>query len=65
MLQVQVILNEPTVGDMKKALDKVPHGLNDALGSTLSKDPRSIRWKTTNRVEYIDVDLSYQTAITS
>ena len=37
MLQVQAILDEPTVGDMKKALGEVPHGLNDALDSTLSR----------------------------
>ena len=37
MLQVQAILNEPTVGDMKKALGKVPHSLNGALDSTLSR----------------------------
>ena len=37
MLQVQAILDEPTVGDMKKALGKVPHGLKDALDSTSSR----------------------------
>lgn len=37
VLQVQAILIEPTLGDMKKALGKVPHGLNDALDSTLSR----------------------------
>ena len=37
VLHVQAILDEPTVGDMKKALGKVPHGLNDALDSTLSR----------------------------
>ncbi len=37
MLQVQAVLNEPTVGDMKEALGKIPNGLNDALGSTLSR----------------------------
>ena len=37
MLQVQAILNEPTLGDMKEALARIPLGLNDALGSTLSR----------------------------
>ena len=37
MLQVQAILNEPTLGDMKKALGKMPHGLNDALASTMAR----------------------------
>ena len=37
MLQVQAILNEPTLGDMKKALGKMPHGLNDALASTMER----------------------------
>ena len=37
MLQVQAILNEPTVGEMKKALGKLPHGLNDALESTMAR----------------------------
>ena len=35
VLQVRAILDEPTVGDMKTALDELPHGLHDALGSTL------------------------------
>lgn len=37
VLQVQAILDEPTVGDMKTALEELPHGLNDALDSTLSR----------------------------
>ena len=37
MLQVQAILNEPTVGDMKKALGRMPYGLNDALQSTMAR----------------------------
>ena len=37
MLQVQAILNEPTVGEMKKALGKMPRGLNDALKSTMAR----------------------------
>ena len=37
VLQVRAILDEPTVGDMKTALGELPHGLNDALDSTLSR----------------------------
>ena len=37
VLQVRAILDEPTVDDMKTALGKLPHGLNDALDSTLSR----------------------------
>lgn len=37
VLQVRAILDEPTLGDMKTALGKLPRGLNDALDSTLSR----------------------------
>ena len=37
VLQVRAILDEPTVGDMKTALGRLPRGLNDALDSTLSR----------------------------